>query len=450
MLENRSFDQMLGCFQQIYPELDGIASRPPARQNADDDGNSYPQVAGAARVMAKDPNHDHPDVLQQLAGANGGFVRDFARTYPQSSSTDRAEIMKYHDLHALPALHALAENFTICDHWFSSLPGPTWPNRLFVHSGTSLGRVTMPEGIMNANLHWYDQPTTYDRLNERRIPWKIYFGDVPQSLVLVHQWAPRNMINYHHMQRFYEDVGGRESEFPAYVFIEPTYYPPGTNDDHPPHDVMDGERLIADVYNALRANEDLWRSTLLVILYDEHGGFYDHVSPPATVPPDHHQEEFAFDRLGVRVPALLVSPYAAKGVVNTVFDHTSLLKYLLDKWQLGSLGDRTAQARTFADKLVRAPRDDTPRTIPGPSTAGGVVAWAPRTQLSSHQAALFGLTHLLESMTGAQPYEIAARSSHVLTGPQSQIDVAVDRVEGFLAQQRDRFTQELARVAPRP
>src|ERR1700682_1766585 len=93
----------------------------------------------------------------------------------------------------------------------------------------------------------------------------------------------------------------------------------GANDDHPCHNVLDGERLIAEVYNAIRANEELWRSSLLVVLYDEHGGYYDHVSPPPTVPPDHHQEEFAFNRLGGRVPAILVSPYAKKQVVNTQF-----------------------------------------------------------------------------------------------------------------------------------
>jgi hypothetical protein len=157
----------------------------------------------------------------------------------------------------------------------------------------------MPEGVMNANLHWYNQTTLYDRLNEKERSWKIYFGDIAQSWVLVNQWAPRNMINYHHMQRFFEDAAGPEPKFPSYVFIEPTYNPPGANDDHPCHNVLDGERLIAEVY-AIRANEELWRSSLLVVLYDEHGGYYDHVSPPPAVPPDHHQEEFAFNRLGVR------------------------------------------------------------------------------------------------------------------------------------------------------
>jgi phospholipase C len=144
-------------------------------------GVSYPQSSGAAYIAPADPNHDYQHVLLQISNGNSGFVQDFVNCFPNSSTADRAEVMKYHARGVLPALHTLAENFTICDHWFSSLPGPTWPNRLFVHSGTSLGRVTMPEGVMNANLHWYNQTTLYDRLNEKNVSWKIYFGDVAQS-----------------------------------------------------------------------------------------------------------------------------------------------------------------------------------------------------------------------------------------------------------------------------
>jgi phospholipase C len=347
----------------------------------------------------------------------------------------------------LPALHTLARNFTVCDRWFASLPGPTWPNRLFVHSGTSLGRVTMPEGVMNANLHWYNQTTLYDRLNEKKISWKIYFGDIPQSWILVNQLAPRNMINYHHMQRFYEHAAALEKDFPAYAFIEPTYNPPGANDDHPSHNVLEGERLIAEVYNALRANQALWESCLLVVVYDEHGGYYDHVSPPAAVPPDHHQEEFTFDRLGVRVPAILVSPYAAKRVVKTQFDHTSLLRYLVEKWGLQSLGARVADPGTtsIGTALVNAARADAPLSLSVPPMAVQTAPPAQATALSSHQSALFALSHSVESMTDVDANEVAARSRHVLTGPQSMIDVAMDRVEDFLSQQRDAFVKEIQR-----
>jgi phospholipase C len=446
MLENRSFDQMLGSLQSEIPELDGIPPGQAPRTNRADKV-TYAQGPGAAYVAPADPNHDYPHVLMQIANDNSGFVQDYANVFPQSVKTDRAEIMKYHAPDALPALHALARNFTVCDRWFASLPGPTWPNRLFVHSGTSLGRVTMPEGVMNANLHWYNQTTLYDRLNEKSIPWKIYFGDIPQSWVLVNQLAPRNMINYHHMQRFYEHAAGAEADFPAYAFIEPTYNPPGANDDHPSHNVLEGERLIAEVYNAVRANDALWKSCLLVVVYDEHGGYYDHVPPPAAVPPDHHQEEFTFDRLGVRVPAILVSPYAAQRVVKTQFDHTSLLRYLVEKWGLQSLGARVADPGTtsIGAALVDAARADGPASLSVPPMAAQTALPAQATALSSHQSALFALSHSVESMTDVDANDVAARSRHVLTGPQSMIDVAMDRVEDFLSQQRDSFMKEVAR-----
>ena len=432
-LENRSFHHMLGGCQQLYPTLAGINPDAPARTNSDD-STSYPQSPGATRILPHDPMHEARDVRMQLAGHNGGFVKNFAQAYPHSTTAERAEIMKYYALDTLPALHTLARYFTVCDHWFASVPGPTWPNRLFAMSGTSLGRVTMPNGLFNLNLHWYDQPTIFDRLNEQRVSWNIYFGDVAVSLLFVHQWEPYNVVRYRPMTEFYRDSAGPAEAFPAVCFIEPSYFHPGANDDHPPHDVLAGEALIANVYNALRANPRLWASTLLVVFFDEHGGFYDHVEPPAAIPPDHHQEEYTFDRLGVRVPAILASPWVAPGVFAEVLDHTSLLKFLLDKWHLGSLGNRVAQAQTFASIILAQPRD-TPLALPLPGAQLPIHSVAPE-RLNEYQTALVALSHLLESMTEEDPHVIAARSRQVLSHPQSQIDVAMERVESFLAQQR--------------
>jgi phospholipase C len=112
--------------------------------------------------------------------------------YPDLSGAQLIEVMKYHDRGALPELHALAANLTIWEHRFSSVPGPTRPNRLFAMSGTSIGRVSMPEGVMPTDLHWYEQDSIFDRLNEKSIPWKVYFGDFPLSLLLVNQREPKN------------------------------------------------------------------------------------------------------------------------------------------------------------------------------------------------------------------------------------------------------------------
>jgi phospholipase C len=453
MLENRSFDHMLGGLSAAIADLDGIpaAGQPPRSNKAD--GKTYKQTSGASRSLKFDPMHELEDTLVQLAkGTNSGFVADFAQTYPLSQPEDRAEIMKYFADGQLPALHALAKKFAVCDKWFSSLPGPTWPNRFFVHSGTSLGRVLMPQGILDANLHWYDQTTIYDRLNEKKIDWRIYYGDIPQSLILVHQLEPQNAARYSKLLQFFQDAGGAAKDFPQYAFIEPPFYDPGAADDHPPHDVLQGERLIADVYNAILRNDELWKSSLLVVLFDEHGGFYDHVVPPATVAPDHHTEEYTFDQLGVRVPAILVSPFVKPGVIHTQFDHTSLLKYLIDKWSLGPLGARADKANTFAANLLNAPEnsDRLPVIVLAPQTSGlpppkyGQIVARVQPTLNAHQSALVAMTQLLESMTQVEGDSLLGRVKRLVTGFDGVVDVAMERVEDFLDEKRTAQTDAVA------
>lgn len=137
--------------------------------------------------------------------------------------------------------------------------------------------------------------------------------------------------------------------------------------------------------------------------------------------------------LGVRVPALLVSPFAANTVFKQQLDHTSLLKYLIEKWQLGPLGERTAKAASFAAALQGPRRTDTPPAIPAVPAQLAAAAPPPRRPLNDYQTALVALSHVLESMAAEDPSVIAARSRQLLTGPQSQIDAAVDRVDAFLA-----------------
>src|SRR5262245_56967857 len=351
MLENRSFDQMLGCFQEKYPtELDGVDPTKPKRWNADPSGKQFFQEPTNDVQTERDPHHETAHVLKQIADNNSGFVRDFAEAYPGSTPQQRQQVMSYYPLMFLDALHRLARDFTICDHWFSSLPGPTWPNRFFALSGTSSGRVMMPEGITHPNLEEFfkqDQTTIFDQLNAAGRTWKVYFYDFPCSLILNNQRRePANLANYFGIDQFFKEVRD-EANFPDFCLIEPKYAGRDQNDDHPPHNTMKAEKLIADVYNAIRSRPDLWQSSLLVVVYDEHGGFYDHVPPPATIPPDEHHEEYTFDRLGVRVPAILVSPWVDQRVENSQFDHTSLLKYLTDKWSLGPLGARTAAANSI-------------------------------------------------------------------------------------------------------
>jgi phospholipase C len=439
MFENHSFDQMLGCYNSVYSGLEGVDSR---NVNFDSGGRPYPQSETHDLVVSPDPMHELANVRNQLAS---GFVLDYESAYPGTSSADRARIMGYYPRGVLPVTHGLADNFMICDHWFSSVPGPTWTNRFFVHSGTSNGFVSMPEGIGDlGHFLRYDQDTIFDRLTERRIKWRVYFGDVPQSLVLRDQRRPSNARNYRLMHSFWDDTRSARS-FPAYSFIEPSYFYGEQNDDHPPNSSVRAQRLLARVYNALRANEELWKSTLLVVLYDEHGGFYDHVTPPAAVPPDGRTDEYTFDRLGVRVPALLISPWIAKGFANTVFDHTSLLRYLLDKWNLEPLTERVSAANSFAD-LISAYRSDTPVSMPVPQIVASMAMEARPAgaaeditseeldePLNDYQRSLFAFSEYLDS---EQPRTTRAMMT---AGPLAETVVARRRVASFLEERGARL-----------
>lgn len=437
MLENNSFDHILGSLSQSKNGLDGIPPKAPFSNSFS--GATYPQSPNDERVVSPDPQHDLQDVLVQIReDAQGkemsGFVENYCESYPKvvGNAQEIGQVMNYYSPNSLPALHQLVLQFAVCDHWFSSIPGPTWPNRLFAMTGTSLGRVTMPSGIMDLNLHWYDQSTVFDRLNEQNISWKVYFGDIAVSMILVHQWEPQNAIWHRPMLEFFIDAANKDPDkFPQFAWIEPSYLPPRADDYHPPHDVFDGEDLIRRVYNALRANEPLWNSSLLIILFDEHGGFFDHEPPPKAIPPDHHQEEWTFDRLGVRVPAILVSPWVQNTVISETYDHTSLLRYLTDKWNLGPLGQRTVNANSFADSISSVCRNDAPEQLEPPPLSSPVQQ-LPLQSLTDHESSMVALSHALESMGGEDASVIAARSTQVLSGPASQIDAAVDRVENFL------------------
>jgi len=432
MLENRSFDHMLGCL----PNVNGVGM---GHTNADSAGNVYTQEPSRTREIDPDPIHETKNVLRQIDGGNKGFVADYEMAYPQSSVSQRQEIMSYYPLGFLFPLHELAQQFTVCDNWFASVPGPTWTNRLFAMSGTSLGRVKMPTGIFDLNIHNYTQDSIFDRLADAGIPWRVYFGDFPLSLLLRHQQSPPRVLHHYDIGFFYRHARKAEKDFPAFSFIEPRYLPPGVDDDHPPHDVMNGEHLIAKIYNAIRANAELWNTTLLIILYDEHGGFFDHESPLAATPPDDHKGEYTFDRLGVRVPAVLVSPWVAKGVFPTLCDHTSVLRYLIDKWSLQPLGQRTAGANSFASIIGAAggPRQDTPASV-SPQVAPRAVlltkAALAEKPLSDNQRAIISFSQYLESQTKDKDANKVKRSMKMMSGPVEQVGIAKQRVRLFLKQ----------------
>jgi phospholipase C len=256
--------------------------------------------------------------------------------------------MHYYTSDELPVMSKLAQAFGVSDRWFAPAPCQTWPNRFFAHTGTANGYVN------NSPTHFpYMMETVFNRLEEdAKVAWRVYFHDVPQSTTLTRLWGDAAT----HFRLFNDDFirDAASGKLPAYSFIEPRYFADPVlkkmpNDQHPPHDVSYGESLIAAVYNAVRGGPG-WKKTLLVITYDEHGGCYDHVIPPAAVPPGGASPDgFDFDSYGVRVPVVLVSPWIPpKSIIRppgpTPFDHTSIIATLRKRFPFAPLTPRDAAA----------------------------------------------------------------------------------------------------------
>jgi phospholipase C len=315
-----------------------------------------------------DPGHALFDTLTQLYGdaktpvtqdpTMNGFVLSYeGKTH---NSSDAHRIMKCFSPQKVPVLTQLAQQFAVCDRWFSSIPGPTFPNRAFAHGSTSVGRVDM-------GANWLGMSKTiYELFADSNLDSRIYYHDSTMAMTF------KGLMNQGRYFGLFDDFLSdcKNDRLPAYSFIEPRYAnaeDPTTNsffsasDQHPDHDVEQGEILIRDVFNAIWEKQALRESTLLVIVYDEHGGLYDHVPPPETVNPDGKNwagdanspdPAFDFTRLGVRVPAVIISPYVPKGIIDhTVYDHSSLIatacKLFLKNVANRSLTARDQQAKTF-------------------------------------------------------------------------------------------------------
>jgi phospholipase C len=376
MLENRSFDCMLGKLYAPSPQFDGLTG---TEFNVDAAGNKIPvwNQPGTDPVSMvipdPDPGELWTDINTQLFGqpdapAAGtiptmeGFVRNYlAQPGSPPAAYAAKSVMHYFQPDQVPVISQLARQFAVCDRWFASAPCQTWPNRFFAHTATANGYEN------NSPTHFpYTMTTIFNRFELASInDWKIYFHDIAQSQALSQLWLLAG--HFHFFQQFRADA--QAGSLPAYCFIEPRYFADWTmpNDQHPPHNVTMGEQLIADVYNCLRAGPQ-WTKTLLIVTCDEHGGRYDHVPPPRAEPPGAQASQpFNFDRYGVRVPAVLISPYIPQGTVlrppgAVPFDHTSIISTLRRRFpQLGpALTARDAAAPDVSGAL----------TLPAPTNLG--------------------------------------------------------------------------------
>jgi phospholipase C len=404
MLENRSFDHMLGYLYADTNNVSPLTSQPfegltGHESNLDDAGTSVPVTALTASAPhlyfspGADPGEGYAATNLQLYGTasptdrssptNGGFVTNFASTLrgvdvhrSVLAGTVPADVMGMFTPELLPVLSGLARGYAVCDHWYSSAPTETFPNRAFASCATSQGR-------LDDTVATFDTQSIFGLLGAHGLDWSIFGYDN----------APLTRLNFPDTKSAPESHFGLFTDFQtraaagtlgAYTFLEPSWGSSG-NSQHPNYDVALGEQLLHDVYYALRDGPG-WAATLLVVNYDEHGGCYDHVPPPSgATPPDGSAGEFGFDftRFGVRVPAVLVSPRIAPGTVfrstgPVPIDHTSTLKTLEVRWSLPSLTARDAAAPDVGDTLtLTTPRTDDPLlgvvvpTSVGPSPVAG-------------------------------------------------------------------------------
>jgi phospholipase C len=423
MLENRSFDHMLGF---LYPKSGNFEGLDGTESNLDADGNEAkvfeisPGMQNAYYFPLANPAEGYQATNGQLfssatppasgQAANDGFVTSFAKELqhpahpldPKLAGVAPGSIMGMYAAETLPVLSGLAKGFAVCDGWFASVPTQTFPNRAFAVAGTS-------RGFTDNSAHGipaFRTPSAFGKLADAGQTWKIYgysgepltAHDFPDT---VHPGPNGEVVSG--FARFQSDAAA--GTLAAFSYIEPewaTYPRPAAssdviqaddehnfnveNDQHPVSNLAVGEKLLYDIYQALRSNGPAWKKTLLIITYDEHGGNYDHVHPPTgAIAPDQMigHSGFDFTRFGVRVPAVLVSPLIPEGTIlhapddGPPFDHTSIIATLRARFGIGALGKRDAAAPDVGSILtMQAPRTDDPLDAVEPPTAAAPVLQA--------------------------------------------------------------------------
>lgn len=351
MMENRSFDHMLG-YLSLPPfnrkEVDGQSLDPAwlAKFTNYDGGVAYqPFHSADPHTMPDDfdPPHERSNIAAQIdPRQDDSFpLNAFVSAIPPSVSADpnlRKLVMSYFGAEEVPMNDFFSKNFTICDRWFCSIPAGTQPNRLMSMSGFTM--IDINHDILPP------QDLVYDWLNRQGISWRVYHQEIPFFSIMP-KWLPSILFssNFKCFEDLESDIRNTPpNQLPQVIFVEPTYQDaPHTGtatDDHAPDGVSNGQEFLMQVYKAVTASPDFWQGVLLVVDYDEHGGFFDHV-PPAlieTAAPDGATwSAGTFKSLGVRTPAFIISPFVQAGSVShNLLDHTSVLKLLAERFGGGS------------------------------------------------------------------------------------------------------------------
>jgi len=401
MMENHSFDNLLGALSQSEPNVDGLGFDPvtgratnknPGTTHTPAEVFSFPlQTTAQAKNVSQSWKATHEQIN---GGAMDGFVTSSAAVEP----------MGYYTPDVLPFAYSLAAAFTVANRWFCSVPGPTYPNRRFLLAGTAYGgTVTGPGTLLD------DPPqhgTIFDRLSDNHVSWCDYFTDVPMTAVIP-SIIVKHAAHHAHIAKFFHDC--QAGTLPAVSFVDPgvgvassivsslaslpspvkemlsvlgaNFQDVGQGEtEEDPQNMYFGEAWAHSVVQAI-LQSPLWPRTLLIYTYDEHGGYYDHVAPPRAIPPDGIPPNLqpgdppgGYDMYGPRVPAIVVSPYSKPGGTSDLtYDHTSILSTIEWKWNLPALTLRDANANHVMDFLNPAdPARIDPPFIEAPERPPGV------------------------------------------------------------------------------
>ncbi|XVF05345.1 hypothetical protein REPUB_Repub05bG0164100 [Reevesia pubescens] len=383
VMENRSFDHVLGWLKSTRPDIDGLNGSESNPVNVTDPNSPNISVSDDAIFVDSDPGHSFQAIREQIFGSNDSS----AKPAPMNGFVQQAESMDEEGMSKtvmsgfkpsrLPVYTNLANEFGVFDRWFASVPASTQPNRFYVHSATSFGAMS---NVKKDLINGFPQKTIFDSLDENGLSFGIYYQNIPATLFFKSLRKLKFLTKFHSYAlkfRLHALLG----KLPNYVVVEQRYFDISlfpANDDHPSHDMARGQEFVKEVYEILRGSPQ-WKEMAILITYDEHGGFYDHVPTPVSgvpnpdgiIGPDPYY--FKFNRLGVRVPTFLISPWIDKATVihepagptpDSQFEHSSIPATVKKLFNLNSnfLTKRDAWAGTFENyfNLRSTPRDDCP------------------------------------------------------------------------------------------
>jgi phospholipase C len=372
MLENRSFDHMLGHlrYENLMPDVNGLDQNFTPYENVYQ-GIGYQPFRLAPTMLSSDLPHEwnfvqtqlHSNPVTQQFDMNG-FVQayaDFTKTQP----LNQPDPMGFFKAVDVPITSFLAQNFLVCDRWHCPLPTSTQPNRTIAFCGSS----EIYDTSSGARLIGC-RDIIFDWLTRSNIRWRVYHDGLSFFALYPRAWPYLLSERFRDFEYYFHDMQTEPLDTgPQVIIVEPSYNdaphigPDHPNDNHPPLAIGWGEDFLRRVYQATTVNPERWRSTVMIYYYDEHGGFYDHVSPPAIPYQTQGNPTHNFDSLGPRIPAVIVSPLVkAKTVSHELFDHTSVLQFLAELFTPRTSYSADVEQRRLQDiKSLSVVLEDSPR-----------------------------------------------------------------------------------------